>query len=81
VKTADMDQNELEKIWWTVRQQLNSTRSLLSPEIVANVNVQLEIYEEMLDHNELELALDLLEEIGEQNLCPNEVTRNPSDVL
>lgn len=24
----------------------------------------------MLDHNELELALDLLEEIGEENLCP-----------
>lgn len=67
-----MDQNELEKIWWTVRQHLNSARSLLSPEIVANVSVQMEIYEEMLDHNELELALDLLEEIGEQNLCPRE---------
>lgn len=67
-----MSKSELEKIWRIVRQHLNSAHGLLSPEIANNNSSRLELYNEMLEHNELELALDQLEEIGEENICSRE---------
>lgn len=59
--------SKLEKQWALTAAELDAARSLIASQGGINDEVAryLEQYEEYLEHNELELALDMLEEAGE----------------
>ena len=59
----------LKQLWEAVRQDFDRARSLL-PARPAQVEGSLDRLREWLGHNELELALDELESLGEDNPAP-----------
>jgi len=60
-------------LWAQVREQLSvAARSLPSPLRTGEDGGTLEAFRGWLDHNELELALDELEMIGDANNVPDE---------
>lgn len=60
----------LEESWNITRRHLQAARSLLPSNLEENTEFGiLQKFDEWLDHNELELALDELEGLGELNDC------------
>ena len=66
-----MTQDELRQSWEQTRSFLEAATKLLPPSI-APTHEKLIRYREWLEHNELELALDELKNIGEDILLPQE---------
>ena len=68
-----MDRAELERSWATTAKHLNSARGQL-PKVPAPGadGATLRGFEECLRHNEMELALDELEDLGLTNAPPSE---------
>ncbi len=66
-----MASEELQRLWQSIRSDLGKARSLL-PLQEAEGEKGLRRYEEWLEHNELELAFDELETLGEGSRCPME---------
>jgi hypothetical protein len=60
---------ELRQLWAAVRRDLDRARTLLPPQPVEGEG-SLDRLAEWLDHNELDLALDELELLGEDNSAP-----------
>ena len=73
---AEMDRAELERSWATTAKYLNAARDQL-PEVPAPGvdGATLSGFEECLRHNEMELALDELEDLGLKNAPPDEFWR------
>jgi hypothetical protein len=72
-----MSDPKLIKQWKIIRSHLEHARRLMPPQVRENAGevpdhdlATLAAYEDSLDHNELELALDQLEGLGELNECP-----------
>jgi hypothetical protein len=68
-RTTAMVDRALKRLWEAVRRDFDRARSLL-PVRPAEVEGSLDRLGEWLDHNELELALDELESLGEDNTAP-----------
>jgi hypothetical protein len=74
---------KLVKLWNAIRSHLEQARRMLPQqarenfgELVDHDLASLAVYQENLDHNELELALDQLESLGDLNDCPGGFWRN-----
>lgn len=64
---------DLEKSWAITRKHLEKARSLLpSPIVQGEQTESIGAYQEFIEHNELECALDQLEGLGEANACSQE---------
>jgi hypothetical protein len=64
---------ELERVWADVRQQLDTAARLLpSQPRKTDEGGSIDSYRGWLEHNELELALDELELLGEANRVPRD---------
>lgn len=63
----------LYKSWMYVQSKLRLARTLLDD---SSPKSELQSFEEYLDHNELELAMDELDWIGQQCDCPGGFWRN-----
>jgi hypothetical protein len=59
----------LRRLWAAVRRDFDRARALL-PARPAEIEGRVTQFDEWLDHNELELALDELESLGEDNTTP-----------
>ncbi|HVS34468.1 MAG TPA: hypothetical protein VMS17_02735 [Gemmataceae bacterium] len=59
----------LRQLWQAVRRDFDQARALL-PSVPAEDDGSVARLDEWLDHNELELALDELEALGEDNAAP-----------
>lgn len=71
-----MNDSELQKRWNLVRQKLESARGYLPERPIENSGGHsdrdlgtLDAFQEHLDHNEFELALDQIEALGTLNRC------------
>ena len=70
-------ESKLEKQWKLTIAELESARGYIPPEgLDDELAKYLHEYNEFLEHNELELALDMLEEIGESMSLPEEFWRS-----
>ena len=70
---------ELWKRWKVTEAHLEHARGLLprsTPEVTAEYERLLSDYRSNLEHNELELAMDMLEALGEIIPCPGGFWRN-----
>lgn len=66
-----MDRHQLEQSWAITRGHLDKARHLLPETLRDSIEGwSLERYEECIDHNELELALEELEGVGDENHAP-----------
>jgi len=72
-----MDRKELERIWATTAKHLNAARARL-PEVPAPGldGATVSGFDECLRHNEMELALDELEDLGLTNAPPPDFWRH-----
>lgn len=72
-----MTRSELETLWAQVSQQLEGAARLLpSSARPSDDGGTIEAFRDWLDHNELELALDELELLGEANDVPGDYWRH-----
>lgn len=72
-----MDRAELERSWATTARHLNAARKHLPQVPVPGVEgATISGFEECLGHNEMELALDELEDLGLTNAPPPEFWRH-----
>lgn len=66
-----MERSDLEHSWSITRSHLTTALTYLPPHPVdGNEGWSLPRYQEWLEHNELELALDELAGLGEANMAP-----------
>ena len=66
-----MQRRDLERSWSITRSHFSTALSYLPPEPVGgDEGWSLPRYQEWLEHNELELALDELAGLGEANMAP-----------
>ena len=71
--TDNVTRTELEILWTDVRRHLDSAARLLpSPARTGDEGGTIEAYRDWLEHNELELAFDELEMVGEANEVPDD---------
>ncbi len=71
--SADSKRQELEKSWKITRTYLAAARALAPADSSSNKSIALlKSHDENLSHNELELALDDLETLGEETNCGRE---------
>jgi hypothetical protein len=61
---------ELPKLWSLIEADLTRARGLLPSSVAGDQAIR--EFEEFIDHNELELACDMLEHYGEHNLVSAE---------
>jgi hypothetical protein len=65
-----MDRKDLEKSWRKTTRHLKAAREQLPKEVAgAEEGWSIQQYEEWLAHNELELAFDELEGLGDEHNC------------
>lgn len=60
-----MSRDELVALWAVIESHLKKARAMLPA--TANHNPKIEEYQDFLDHNELELACDMLEDYAEEH--------------